>query len=146
MRPDIICFEGTLSEPILIDIVALAKECDIGEEYDKSCDLVYVWLEEGKMTGIIAFKKVLFSSGQTIPRLEHLFYRHSPTSDRKAIFVLLTVEQRIIDEGYKQMWAYIEKTRQYMYDYAMKYGFKEYARDEQGSFVSKNLTQKKRRF
>jgi hypothetical protein len=129
---------------VLLEIEALAKTCGINEEYDRACDLVYTWVIDEKIVAVIAFKKVLFTDGQTIPRLEHIFGLPEVQKTRRGVIFLLSVEQQIMEYGFKQMWAFIDRTRGYMYDYAVKFGFKEYAASKDGTYLIKNIT--KRRF
>jgi N-acetylglutamate synthase-like GNAT family acetyltransferase len=141
---EIYCYDQNMPTSVLGAILDLAQECGIGEPFDNTCDLVYTWVLNKKIVAVIAFKKVLFSSGQVIPRLEHVFGHPDIQKTRRGVMFLLSVEQQIMDYGFQQMFSYIEKTRGYMYDYAIKFGFKEYAKDLKGAYLIKDLT--KRRF
>jgi len=143
---NIVCWKDAIPGKVLADILDLAQECQLPEQFDTTCDLIYTWMEEGKIVGVIAFKTVLFSDGQMIPRFEHIFGTEDVRKTVKGVKFLLSVEQQIFEYGFKQMWAYVTKERQAMYDYALKFGFREYANDSKGSFLVKNLDKKKRRF
>jgi len=140
----IVCYTEPIPAEVTAEIVALAAECKIEEAYDAGCDLVYTWVENKKIVAVIAFKRVLFSDGRTIPRWEHVFYHKSVKTTKKALLFLLSVEQQVYEYGFKQVMAYVESTRKYMLDYALKFGFREYATSGNGSFLVKDLTNNKR--
>lgn len=150
-EPHIVKWENTAKNPlapsIMQSIIDLAEECGIDEEFDTECDLIFTWIEAREIIAVIAFKTVLFSNGMFLPRFEHVFGREDVRKTIKGVRFLINVEKAIFDFGYKQMWAYITNERQEMYDYAVKFGFREYAKDDNGNFLVKNLSPKnKRRF
>jgi hypothetical protein len=141
-----VCWSEGIPTEVMAEIEALAKTCDINEPFDKECDLIYTWVEDGKIVAVIAFKRVLFTNGQVIPRFEHIFGIEDVRKTIKGVKFLLRVEEDIFDFGFRQMWAYVTNERQKMYQYALKFGFKEYNTDKNGSYLVKNLDKKKRRF
>lgn len=146
---NILYWHDPIPPKVVEELVKMAKENNIGEPYDTNCDMVYTWVEEGKIVGAVAFQKVLFSDGQIIPRIEHIIFdkdHDSHKAARSSFVFLLKVEQLIMEYGFTQMWAYVDRTRHYMYELAIKFGFKEYNHDEQGNYMIKNLNLKKRRF
>ena len=132
-------YEGTIPGEVMAEIVALAKDCSIGERFDEGCDLIYCWLKEGKIVGVIAFKRVLFSNGSVLPRFEHVFGIEAVRKTSAGPRFLIEVQHRIAAKGYRQMWCYVSNDRGYMKDYAIKFNFVEYARDEQGTYLVKTI-------
>jgi len=142
-------WENTATNPmpkeVMKQILELAEECKLHEAFDQECDMIYTWVEDKKIVAVAAFKVVLFSDGTVLPRFEHIFGRADVRKTIKGVRFMLNVEKAIFDFGFQQMWAYITKERKEMYDYAVKFGFTEYAKDEEGKFLVKNLLTKKQR-
>ena len=145
----IVKWDNTATNPIpndvMKEILDLSVECKIPEAFDKDCDLIFGWVEKDKIVAIAAFKIVLFSDGTVLPRFEHIFGIEDVRKTTKGVRFLLNVEKAIFDFGFQQMWSYITKERKEMYDYAIKFGFTEYAKDDEGKFLVKNLLSKKQR-
>ena len=141
--PNIICWNTKVPSDVLAYIKQFALQCEINEEFDPDCDLVYTMSEDSKIVAVIALKRVLFTDGRTIPRWEHIFVAPNIKRSKKGLFFLLHVEQRILEDGYQQIWAYINKNREEMYEHAVKFGFKEYAKDENGNYLIKNITKRR---
>ena len=137
--------ENPMPAEVMKTILELAEECKINEPFDQECDLIFTWVEKKRLVAVAAFKVVLFSDGHVLPRFEHIFGIEDVRKTTKGVRFLLNVEKAIFDFGFQQMWAYITKERKEMYDYAIKFGFQEYAKDEEGKFLVKNLLSKKQR-
>ena len=139
----IVCWNSMIPNEVLDKIVQFAKECNIPEEYDRACDLVYTMSEDGKIVAVIALKRVLFSDGRTIPRWEHIFVAPHIRRSKKGLYFLLTVEQRILEDGFNQIWAYVNKNMDSIYEHLTKFGFKEYDNDQSGNYLIKNITKRR---
>lgn len=141
---EILHWNGQVPDPeTLAKIDRFAKECEIGENYDQACDQVYILKEAGEIVGVIALKQTLFSDGRTIPVWEHIIFAPHIQRTKKALYFLLNVEQRIFEEGFKTVLAFVAKQRVQMIEYALKFGFKEYDANEIAVFLMKNI-QKRR--
>jgi hypothetical protein len=145
----IVKWDNTAANPIpndvLKEILDLSVECKIQEVFDKDCDLIFTWVENGKIVAVAAFKITLFSDGTVLPRFEHIFGVENVRKSTKGVRFMLNVEKAIFDYGFQQMWSYINKERQEMYAYALRFGFSEYARDDDGKYLVKHLIPKKQR-
>ena len=137
-------FEGVTPKVVLDDIIALAKECQIGEEYDTSCDMVYCLIEDNKPAAVVAFKKVLFTDGNIYPRIEHSFGNKDVQMHIKGIRFLFKCFDDVQSKGYAQIWAYIKPDKDYMEKLALKCDFQKYAKDSEGNYLVKYLNQKRR--
>lgn len=144
MMLDIKYWSAPIPEIVEHRIIQFAEKNDIGEKYDTACDMVYTMQEAGEIVAVIAFKQVLFTDGRVIPRWEHIILSESVRRNKKGLFFLLTVEQQIRELGFSQLWAYINKVKQDMFDYAIKFGFKPYSKDNNGDYLSKDITKRKR--
>jgi hypothetical protein len=132
-------YEGIIPGEVMNEIVALAKTCNIGEQFDEGCDLIYCWLKDGKIVGCIAFKRVLFSNGSVLPRFEHIFGIEAVRKTSAGPRFLIEVQHRIAAKGFKQFWAYVSHERIEMLNYALKFNLVEYARDDKGVYLAKNI-------
>lgn len=140
-------YDGLLPDDVLIEVEALAEQYNIGEPYNRDADMTYTWVEGGKIVAVVAFQRVLFSDGRTIPRLGHVIFdkEHDSHAKAKASYAfMMMIEQQIIEYGYEQMWAYIYKTRKVMHNLAIRFGFQQYDEDTKGVFVIKNITKRRK--
>jgi hypothetical protein len=149
MTLQIVKWENSVANPmpkaVMRQVVDLAKRCNLPEAFDEECDIIFTWVEGRAIVAVAAFKVILFSDGQVLPRFEHIFGVEDVRKTVKGVRFMLNVERAIFDFGFQQMWAYITKERKEMYDYAVKFGFKEYASDQEGKFLVKSLLTKKQR-
>ena len=145
----IVKWENTATNPIpnevMKEILDLSVECKIQEVFDKDCDLIFTWVENGKIVAVAAFKITLFSDGTVLPRFEHIFGVENVRKSTKGVRFMLNVEKAIFDFGFQQLWSYITKEREERYKFALRFGFTEYAKDDEGKFLVKNLMSKKTR-
>ena len=132
-------YEGTIPSEVMAEIVALAKTCQIGEAFDEGCDLIYCWLKDGRIVGVIGFRKILFSNGSVLPRFEHIFGIEAVRKTSAGPRFLIEVQHRIAAKGFRQFWAYVSPAREDMYQYAIKFGMKQYAADEGGRYLVKTI-------
>jgi N-acetylglutamate synthase-like GNAT family acetyltransferase len=151
MNIQMIKWDNTATNPIpnevLKEILDLSVECKLPEVFDQECDMIYTWVEDKEIVAVAAFKVVLFSDGTVLPRFEHIFGREDVRKSSKGVRFMLNVEKAIFEFGFSQLWAYITNERKQMYEYALRFGFSEYSKDDEGKFLVKNLVSgKKRRF
>jgi hypothetical protein len=134
-------FDGVISSDLQAKIVAFAKSCEIGEDFDLACDLIYIWTVNSEIVAVIAFKRVLFSDGRMIPRIEHVIFDKNHDSHRAVhdgYRFLLTAFQNVKEIGFSQVFAYITE-RPKMRELAVKFGFRPYHSDSKGDYLVKDL-------
>ena len=119
-------YEGKLPVEIEAEIVALSKICKISEDYDLACDLVYIWVKDGKIVGVIAYKREYFDDGRVIPRIEHIFGTIEVRKTISGVKFLRYTEKALMARGFNQITAYITN-KEYMREYALKDGYVEYS-------------------
>jgi len=136
---DIRVFDQSMPGDVLMEVIQLAKDCNIGEPFDRTCDLVYLWVIDNKIVGVAAFKRYEFSPTNVVPRMEHIFGPKHVQKTMRGVKFLLSCIADIKERGYKQVWCYIAPEKQYMKVLADKFGFKSYAKDDSGEFFIKDL-------
>jgi hypothetical protein len=138
-------YEDSIDSVTLSEIVKFAADCEIGEDFDTGCDLVYTWTEFNKIVAVIAFKRYEFEPGRIVPRVEHIVFDKNHNSHKQArssYRFLLYAFSDIKKRGYAQVWAYILTGKEYMKKLAEKFGFKKYAEDKDGEYLAIQLITK----
>ena len=131
-------YVGHLPEDVENQIIELAGDCKIGEPYDTNCDLVFTWVEDSEIVAVIAFYLQLFADGREIPRWEHIFY-HPRVRTKKNAYVFIYHVVNAVAMMYQQIWAFVTPEKEYMKKYALKFGFKEYKKCDEGTYLSLDL-------
>ena len=142
---DFNCWQRSIPGDVVAEIISLAHEMNIGEEYDRACDLVYTWSEDNKIVALIAFKQTLFSDGRIIPRIEHIIFDKNHHSDKKARtgFIFFLHVFKDLASKFDSVWAYIQPEKKYMEDYALRFGFSVYSYDGKGNYLVKHLNKER---
>lgn len=134
----IIQYDANYPPGILDEILLLAKTCNIGEEYNSGCDIVYVWIRNDQIVAVIALTLTLFTDGQLLPRWEHVFYHPSVRRTRHAYSFILQVFQALTGK-HKRVFCLVGKEKDQMKQYAMKFGFYSYKETPEGTYLIKEL-------
>jgi hypothetical protein len=138
-------YDGKLPVEVEAEIIALCEACKMGENYDTACDLVYIWIKDEKIVGVIAFKLYKFTDGRELPRIQHVIFHPDYASKKKArsSFLFLRKVFVMVGKKYSQCWAYVVSSipiEQYMKQMAIKLGFKKYSEDKDGEYFALQLT------
>ena len=132
-------YDGKLPVAVEAEIIALCEACKMGENYDTACDLVYIWIKDEKIVGVIAFKRTFFDKGLNGLRIEHIFGTEAVRKTIQGPQFLIKVFSMVAKKGFNQVWCYVTSAKKYMYNYAIKFGFTQYANDNNGVFLVKNI-------
>lgn len=141
---EILYWNGSVPPPEMIArIERFMKLCEAPDTYDRACDQVYVMVDADEITAVLALKRVLFSDGSVIPAFQHVILAPHIQRSKKALYFLMNAEQRLLEDGFKRMLAYILKQRGEIMTLALKFGFKEYAENDMGVFLQKNINNRR---
>jgi len=136
-------YEDVIDASVMKKILALARKCEIGEDFDTKCDLIYTWQDGKKIVACIAFKKTKFADDRIVPRVEHIIFHPEFDSKKKArssFLFLLKAFNDVKERGYQQVWAFIKPSKEYMKKLAVKFGFVKYQEDTDGEYFVLQLT------
>jgi negative regulator of replication initiation len=138
-------YEDLIDSSVMKKILALARKCDIGEDFDTKCDLIYTWQDGKKIVACVAFKKTKFADDRIVPRVEHIIFHPDFASKKKArssFLFLLKAFNDVKERGFAQVWAYIGPTKLYMKKMALRFGFNKYSEDTDGEYFALQLITK----
>ena len=120
------------------DSFHLVSSTNLGEDFDFKAEYKFVGRFHDRLVGIIAYRMQDTQDGKILPRFIHIivsdFFRHSRTT----IKFLRMTEKILKANKYNQSMAYIDK-REDMAVLAVKFGYRPYAEDRDGTYYIKNI-------
>ena len=129
-----------MSLELIQEIKLLAAKCGMHDPIIP-CEYTYCWIRENEIVAVIAFREVTFSGGSEVLQWQHIFFHPKVRRTRDAYTFAMDCMRRIelVD---KQIWMFIEYSKGGLNYYAEKFGFKEYAANEEGIFLTRYKNEK----
>ena len=120
------------------DVKDLIETANIGEDFDFTAKWKFVAREGQRLIGIIVYD--LFEAQDiTYPMIEHIIFHPKFQRTKSTIKFLRKTEELIVNEGYKQLLAYILNKKTLMVKLATKFGYIPYQDAGEGKMYYKNM-------
>jgi len=123
------------------EILELISTSDIKEPFNSSAEYKFVAKYKDRLVGIISYMITELSDGITriYPRFIHVILHPEFKRSKVAYAFLKETEKILLRDGHNQVMAYIKPEKAFMIELAEKFGYKQYAEDDEGKFLYKDL-------